>query len=409
MSDGSWRVSFWRLLVNGATIGTHHSGRVVASPTRVLAVHRVVLQSDTDNNTIIMAFPFKTKTTPKSSLFLRRVIFMPTDLDPIRTLFIRFGLVLFLFALLIGILWMDREGLQDSSDGQMSFADVVYFTMVTVTTVGYGDIVPVSPRARMIDALIVTPVRIFIWILFLGTAYQLALRQFTEVFRMAKLQSNLDQHVVVCGFGHTGYSTVKELLAKGTDPEHIVVIDPCHDRVQAAMELGVVALKGDATQEGLLQYDAFLSSSKAVIICSGRDDTNALILLTVRHLNGKCRVIVSAKEEENVKLFRQGGAQTVISPATFGGYLLADAVDQKYLADYVADFLTAGGQVNLVEQTVEDRDVGKTASDLLPDVLLRVYRQGTILSPWEFQGDQRLESGDVMLLFRPVQEDTVSS
>ncbi len=148
-----------------------------------------------------------------------------------------------------------------------------------------------------------------------------------------------------------------------------------------------------------------MSSSKAVIICSGRDDTNALILLTVRHLNAHCRVIVSAKEEENVKLFRQGGAQTVISPATFGGYLLADAVDQKYLADYVADFLTAGGQVNLVEQTVEDRDVGKTASDLLPDVLLRVYRQGTILSPWEFQGGQRLESGDVMLLFRPAQED----
>jgi voltage-gated potassium channel len=330
---------------------------------------------------------------------------MPADLDPVRTLLIRFGLVLFLFALLIGILWLDREGLKDFSDGHMSLTDVVYFTMVTVTTVGYGDIVPVSPRARMIDALIVTPVRIFIWILFLGTAYQLALRQFTEVFRMAKLQSNLDQHVVVCGFGHTGYSAVKELLAKGTNPEHVVVIDPHEDRVRAAMELGVVALKGDATQEGLLQHGAFLSCAKAVIIASGRGDTNALILLTVRNLNAQCRVIVSAKEEENVKLFRQGGAQTIISPATYGGYMLAAAVDQKYLADYVEDFLTVGGQVNIVEQTVEGSDVGKTANDLHPDVLLRVYRQGTILSPWEFQDGQRLESGDVMLLFRPVQDE----
>jgi len=175
---------------------------------------------------------------------------MPADLDPGRTLLIRLGIVLFLFGLLIRVLWLDREGLKDYSDGHMSFTDVVYFTMVTVTTVGYGDIVP--PRARMIDALVVTPVRIFIWILFLGTAYQLALRQFTEIFRMAKLQSNLDQHVVVCGFGHTGYSAVKELLAKGTDPEHIAVIDPRDDRVQTAVELGVVALKGDATQEGLL-------------------------------------------------------------------------------------------------------------------------------------------------------------
>ena len=201
-----------------------------------------------------MAFPFKTKLTLKSSLFLRRVVYTPSDLDPVRTLLIRLGMVLFLFGMLIGVLWLDREGLKDQSDGHISLTDVVYFTMVTVTTVGYGDIVPVTPRARMIDALVVTPVRIFIWIIFLGTAYQLALRQFTEVFRMAKLQSNLDQHVVVCGFGHTGYSAVKELLAKGTDPEHIVVIDPHDDRVRTAVELGVVALKGDATQEGSLGY-----------------------------------------------------------------------------------------------------------------------------------------------------------
>ncbi len=333
---------------------------------------------------------------------------MPSDLDPVRTLLIRLGMVVFLFGMLIGVLWLDREGLKDQSDGHMSFPDVVYFTMVTVTTVGYGDIVPVTSRARMIDALVVTPVRIFIWILFLGTAYQLALRQFTEVFRMAKLQSNLDQHVVVCGFGHTGYSAVKELLAKGTNAESIVVIDPLDDRVRTAVELGVVALKGDATQEGLLQHGAFLSCAKAVIIAAGRDDSNALILLTVRNLNTHCRVIVSAKEEENVKLFRQGGAQTIISPATYGGYMLAAAVDQQYLADYLEDFLTVGGQVNIVEQTVKDADVGKTASDLQPDVLLRVYRQGTILSPWEFQDGQRLESGDVMLLFRPVQEEKSS-
>ena len=229
-----------------------------------------------------MAFPFKTKSTPKSSLFLRRVVYTPSDLDPVRTLLIRLAIVLFLFGMLISVLWLDREGLRDHSDGHMSFSDVVYFTMVTVTTVGYGDIVPVTPRARMIDALVVTPVRIFIWIIFLGTAYQLALRKFTEVFRMAKLQSNLNQHVVVCGFGHTGYSAVKELLAKGTNPEHIIVIEPRDDRVRMAVELGVVALKGDATQEGLLQHGAFLSGAKAVIIACGRDDTNALILLTVQ-------------------------------------------------------------------------------------------------------------------------------
>ncbi|MCA9463347.1 MAG: NAD-binding protein [Nitrospira sp.] len=329
---------------------------------------------------------------------------MPTDLDPVRTLFIRTGIVVLLFVLLIGILWLDRDGLKDQIDGEISFSDVIYFTMVTVTTVGYGDIVPVSSRARIIDALVVTPVRIFIFIIFLGTAYQLAFRQFTEIFRMAKLQANLKHHVVVCGFGHTGYSSVKELLAKGTHPDHILVVDPREDRVRAAGELGVVALKGDGSQETLLRHGAFLNNAKAVIIASGRDDTNALILLTVRHLNSQCRVIVSAKEEENVKLFRQGGANTIISPSTYGGYMLAAAVDQQYLADYLEDFLTVGGHVNIVEQTIGDKESGKTAKDFHPDVLLRVYRQGTILSPWEFQNGQRLEEGDVVLLFRPVPE-----
>ena len=88
--------------------------------------------------------------------------------------------------------------------------------------------------------------------------------------------------------------------------------------------------------------------------------------------------------------------------------MLAAAVDQQYLADYLEDFLTAGGKVNIVERAVKGGDVGKTTNDLQPDVLLRVYRHGTILSPWEFQEGQQLESGDVMVLLRPVQEDKAS-
>ena len=334
------------------------------------------------------------------SLLWRRVVFMPTDLAPGRTLLIRTAILFFLLVILVGILWLDKDGLKDHSDGTISFSDIIYFSMVTITTVGYGDIVPVTTRARLIDALVITPVRIFIWIIFLGTAYQLALRQFTEVFRMAKLQTTLDQHIVVCGFGHTGHSAVKELLAKGTLPGQILVIDPDDARIRAAVELGLVALHGDAAQENLLQEAAFINAAKSVIIAAGRDDTNALILLTVRHLNPRCRVIISAKEEENVKLFRQGGAHMIISPSTYGGYMLAAAVEQRHLADYLKDLLTAEGHVNLIEEPVQDKDVGKTPGDLEPDVLLRVYRQGTILSPWDFQNNDCLETGDILLLLR---------
>ena len=344
--------------------------------------------------------PRQQESEKATSLGWRRVVFMPADLAPGRTLLIRTAILILLLVLLVGILWLDREGLKDHSDGVISFSDIVYFSMVTITTVGYGDIVPVTTRARLIDALVVTPVRIFIWIIFLGTAYQLALRQFTEVFRMAKLQTSLDQHVIVCGFGHTGNAAVRELLAKGISPDQILVIDPHEERVRAAVELGVVALRGDGTQENLLQEAAFINAAKSVIIAAGRDDTNALILLTVRQLNSRCRVIISAKQEENVKLFRQGGAQMIISPSTYGGYMLAAAVEQAHLADYLKDLLTAGGHVRLVEEQVQDKDMGKRPCDLQPDVLLRVYRQGSVLSPWDFKEKDCFERGDILLLLR---------
>jgi len=281
---------------------------------------------------------------------------------------------------------------------------VLYFTMVTITTVGYGDIVPITPRARLFDAFVITPIRMFIWVLFLGTAYQLALKQFAEGYRMAKVKAGLDQHVVVCGIGHTGLATIKELLVKGMNPEQILAIDLRDDRVRSAVELGVFAIRGDASQEATLR-DAVLEKAKAIVITSGRDDTNTLMLLTVRNLWPNLRALVSAKEEENVKLLRQAGANTIITPATFGGSMLASAVNQIHLARYMEDLLTSGGRVDLIEEQVRSEDVGKSTLDFLPDVVLRIYRKGHLLSLDEFRKNERVKEGDIVMLLRHHQSE----
>ncbi len=328
-----------------------------------------------------------------------RFLFTPQELKPGRTVLVRLGLVLAIFSVVFVIMWLDRDGLHDELDGEMSLTDVVYFSMITITTVGYGDIVPVTARARLIDALLLTPIRFFIWFLFLGTAYQLTVRRYMEEYRMATLKSQLTDHVIVCGLGHTGLSAVKELLARGHDAKQILVIEPDEDRVRRAIEEGLVAYCGDATREAVLK-DAVLDKVKAIIVTAGRDDTNALVLLTARHLSPSARIIVSAKEEENVKLFRQGGANAIISPASFGGYLVASAVDQRHSIEYFEDLLTFGGRVNLVERTVRPEEVGMTAADLLPEVLLRVYREGKILSLWDFGTTERFKENDTVLLLK---------
>jgi len=115
-------------------------------------------------------------------------------------------------------------------------------------------------------------------------------------------------------------------------------------------------------------------------------------------LNPTVRIIVSAKEEEKVKLFKQGGADAIVSPATFGGYIIAAAVDHGHMVQYLDDLLTAGGRVSLLERTVRPDEIGKTPADLKPDVLLRLYRGGTMLSLLELEHAQRLQAGDILVL-----------
>ena len=86
------------------------------------------------------------------------------------SLLLRVLLAFGLIGIALAVHWFDREGLKDGYDGHVSFLDVVYFTMISITTTGFGDIAPVSDRARLIEAVIVTPIRMVI-LIFVGTAY----------------------------------------------------------------------------------------------------------------------------------------------------------------------------------------------------------------------------------------------
>ncbi len=89
----------------------------------------------------------------------------------------------------------------------------------------------------------------------------------------------------------------------------------------------------------------------------GRDDTNVLIVLTVRHLNPDIKIISSVKQEENLKLVKQSGANIMVSPAKLGGYLLADAVVRPHTVGYLVDLMTAKGRINLTERTARPEEI----------------------------------------------------
>ncbi|MDH4174714.1 MAG: NAD-binding protein [Betaproteobacteria bacterium] len=312
-----------------------------------------------------------------------------------RTLAVRVVLVLALFLSVLAVFWLDREGLRDASDGVVSFLDVVYFTMVTVTTVGYGDIVPVTDRARLIDSFFVTPIRFFVLFIFVGTAYQMVFQRMMEERRMKKLEDSLSDHVIVCGFGHSGRIAAVELVAKGEKPEHVVVIDQNEGAARAASEAGFVALVGSCTSEEIMRR-AVVQKARAILICVGRDDTAVLATLTARHLSEKLRIIVSVRENENAKLARQGGADVIVSPARVGGYLLADAVESAYTVGLINELLTERGRVRLSERAPNADEIGREVR-ALPCLVIGIERDKKRILFWDL-GDTEVTADDLMLV-----------
>jgi voltage-gated potassium channel len=174
--------------------------------------------------------------------------------------------VLVLIGIALGGHWVDRDGLRDNTDGSVSFLDIVYFPVITVTTVGYGDIVPVSDSARMFDTFVVTPIRIFVFLIFLGSAYSFTLRQGWERWRMGLVRHELKDHVIVCGYGRSGSAAVSELLERGHSPQRIVVVDKDSGRLRLAEEWGVATVEGDATHNRVLEA-AKVEAASNIIVC----------------------------------------------------------------------------------------------------------------------------------------------
>ena len=311
----------------------------------------------------------------------------------------RIAAVIALLGVLVLFHWLERGGLKDTHDGHVSFLDVIYFTMISATTTGYGDIVPVTERTRLFDALIVTPIRILFLLIFVGTAYLFVARRSWEKFIMKRIQRTLRDHIVVVGYGTKNSRAVGELISRGAEPESIVVIDTSEERLQLAKAEGCTVLKADATRDETLRA-VHVDRAKLVIISAGRDDTSILVCLTTRHLAPDVRISLAVNQQDNEVPARRAGADVVVNPLNFAGLLLATTHAGHHIADYLADLATMGGRVRLVERDVLPEEIGQALKDLPGALGLRIIRAGQPYGFWRPQAE-KLEEGDVIMEIIP--------
>ncbi len=315
------------------------------------------------------------------------------------SLLFRVALALALIGIALGGHWFDRTGLRDNVDGTISFVDVLYFTMITITTVGYGDIVPVTDQSRMFDTFVVTPIRLFVWLIFLGTAYDFVFKRIWEKWRMTAIQRNLKGHVVIAGYGTSGSEAMRELIRCGYEAPTIVVVDERDTALAAAATCGATVLAGDATRNATLEA-VQIARAHTLIVASGRDDTSILIVLTARRLAPNVPISVVIRAEDNEALARQAGADTVINPASFAGLLLAGSTHGRHIADYMADLAASDGDVALRERVASVEEVGHPLAAITSGLGVRLYRGERAYGFWDSEA-RRIEPGDLIIEIVP--------
>jgi voltage-gated potassium channel len=297
--------------------------------------------------------------------------------SPVRQVWQRVVLAAFFLALTVLIVWLDRDSYRDGDEVGITLLDAIYYSTVTLSTTGYGDITPLTDSARLVNILFITPLRIMFLIVLIGTTLEALTTRSREEFRIRRWRSRVRQHVIVCGYGTKGRSAIRSLQATGTPLEQIVVVDPEPRAIDEANSVGLTGIVGDAGRTEVLRR-ASVERARAVIVAANRDDASVLITLTVRQLNPSVPITTSVREEENANLLRQSGADTVITTSATSGRLLGLSTDSPRVVAVVEDLVTGGQGLDLTQRRVTAGEVGLGPRQLR-DIVLSVTRGGRTL------------------------------
>lgn len=228
--------------------------------------------------------------------------------------------------------------------------DSFYMTVVTITTVGYEEIHPLSMAGRIFTiALILGGVGTVFYILTNLVRYilegELGFRMGRQ--RMEAKISKLQNHYVLCGFGRVGEAIAATLKEQESD---FVIIDRSEECAKKAMEAGYLVIHGDAAGDDEVLKRARIDKAKALITALGEDADNTYAVLAVRQLNPTLPIIARASSEEARKRLHLAGASRVVAPNTIGGHRMALLALRPQAVEFVETVMLGRGQELLIEE-----------------------------------------------------------
>jgi voltage-gated potassium channel len=319
------------------------------------------------------------------------------EASPLRKILKRLLIALAMIVFVALLAYVERDGYIDPEDDSVSLLDAFYYSTVSVTTTGYGDIRPVTDSARLTTTLLVTPARILFLIILVGTTLEILAERTRTAYRLRRWRANLNNHIIVCGYGTKGQTAIRTLLGKGVERDQIVVIDPAPDARSRAQAAGLAAVVGRAVSQEVLE-EAQIRQARTVIVAVDRDDTAVLTTLTARELAPKAKIVVAVREEENVHLLHQSGANSVITSSGAAGRLLGMSTDTPGITEVLEDLLTVGEGLEIDEVRITSEQAGDLSALDSPGPVLAVVRDGRLLRFNDAEAQQIREGDRVVVV-----------
>ena len=252
-----------------------------------------------------------------------------------------------------------------------SWIDAIYMTVITITTVGYGEVMPLSPSEKIfVSLLIISSIFIVGYAISVITEYILSKN--IGVLRQKKVQRKLESmhnHIIVCGFGRNGKQAAQKLLAYNRP---FVIIEKNEEVIDRFSDENTLFILGNAIEDEIL-LKAGIERASTLICATPSDADNLFVVLSARQMNKNLKIISRASEETSYKKMKLAGADNVIMPDKIGGDHMASLVVVPDLVEFL-DNLTVSGQEDSInveqipfekmcpngkEQAIQDLDVRK--------------------------------------------------
>jgi voltage-gated potassium channel len=321
--------------------------------------------------------------------------------SPLRNISLRVGVAVAALVITTVIVFVEQDCYQDRGEtGGLSWIDSFYYATVSLSTTGYGDITPICESSRLVNALVITPLRFLFLIVLVGTTIEVLTRRTREQVRSNRWRKRVKDHTVIIGYGVKGRAAARSLVDAGIPTSDIVVVSANRTTVDEATRDGFVGVVGDGRREEVL-HDAAIERASRIVVATDEDDTSILVTLTARRLSPTATIVAAARESQNADILRQSGANNVIPTAESAGRLMGLSLLSSTAGEIMEDLLDSGRGLEVAERDITRDELGMSPANLDAhgQIVLAVIRTG-VAHRFDTDTISRLEPGDRLVVIR---------